>query len=72
MNQINQDVGMRADSIYYEWAQIGENIAKGYLSEFDVLRAWLDSPPHCEMIMFSDITEMGARRVGEKPLSSYF
>lgn len=49
---------MRADSIYYEWAQIGENIAKRYLSEFDVLRAWLDSPPHCEMIMFSDITEL--------------
>jgi len=65
INQINQDVGMRADSIYYRWDQIGENIAKGFLSDFEVLRAWLNSPPHCEMLLFSNVTEMGAKRVGD-------
>jgi len=64
-NQVNQDVSIRADSVHYEWNQIGENIAKGYLSDYEVLRAWIESPAHCEMIMYSFINEMGASRVGD-------
>ncbi len=64
-NRLNHDVGQRADSVHYEWNQIGENIAIGYLSDYDVMRAWLESPEHCEMIMYPHISEMGAARVGD-------
>jgi len=61
----NQEVSNRAEFLEYEWIQIGENIARGFLSDFDVLKAWLESPTHCEMIMFPHITEMGAARVDD-------
>lgn len=64
-NLSKQDVSLRADSIKYEWNQIGENIAIGYQSNYDVMRAWLESDEHCEMILYPYITEMGAARAGE-------
>jgi len=30
-----------------------------------VMRAWLESDEHCEMILYDDVTEMGAARVGD-------
>lgn len=64
-NHLNQDVGIRADSVHYGWNQIGENIAIGFLSNFNVMSAWLESEEHCEMIMYEHISEMGAARVGK-------
>lgn len=36
----------------YTSDRAGENIARGALNEADVLENWLNSPPHCEAIMF--------------------
>lgn len=63
-NRLKQDVVQRADTIQYNWNQIGENIAIGYLTNYNVMRAWLESPEHCKMIMYPHISEMGAARVG--------
>ena len=49
----------------YNWLSVGENIAKGYSTEQEVVQAWFNSPGHCENIMSSKFTEMGAGRVGE-------
>lgn len=64
-NKEGQDVGDRAEEIYYRWNKIGENIAVGYKSDLEVMHAWLASEEHCRMIMEPDIKEMGAARVGK-------
>ena len=64
-NQQGDDVGGRAEKVFYEWIKIGENIAVGYKCTLTVMHAWLASPEHCEMIMNTSIKEMGAARVGD-------
>lgn len=64
-NNQGEDVGDRAEQIYYRWNKIGENIAVGYKSDLEVMHAWLASEEHCKMIMEADIKEMGAARVGK-------
>jgi len=63
-NQEGDDVGDRAEKVFYPWDKIGENIAVGFKSELGVMHAWLDSKDHCEMIMHDAVKEMGAARVG--------
>ena len=41
-----------------------ENIAWGYKSESEVLQGWLDSPPHCEAILFPYYNAYGLSRRG--------
>lgn len=63
-NKEGDDVGDRAEKVFYEWIKIGENIAVGYKSNLTVMQAWLASDEHCEMIMNTSVKEMGAARVG--------
>jgi len=50
-------VGYRVDAQDYDWLMVGENIARGYTSIEDVMKAWLDSPGHCSTIMGEDFEQ---------------
>ncbi|KAJ1921167.1 hypothetical protein H4219_000765 [Mycoemilia scoparia] len=44
-------LGRRMDRMGFEWHSVGENVASGYHSEDDVVRAWMKSPPHRKNIL---------------------
>ena len=50
----------RVTNAGYDWSTVGENIAAGQQTVDTVMTAWLDSPGHCENIMHSSFTEIGA------------
>ena len=54
----------RIDAVGYVWKTCGENIAKGQMSEHEVMTGWLESPGHCKNIMNPDFTEVGVARSG--------
>lgn len=54
------NVAERATHLGYAWRNIGENLATGQGSSESVMAAWLASPHHCENIMNSAFTVMGA------------
>jgi len=54
------DVPARAEAAGYLWRAVGENIAGGQLDAAEVQQSWLDSPGHCENVMNSLFTEVGA------------
>ena len=58
------DPGHRISSVGYVWRTYGENIAKGYASEREVIAGWIKSEGHCENIMDPDFTEMGVATSG--------
>ena len=43
----------------YVWRSVGENVAAGQPDAETVVKAWLDSPGHCENIMSPNFREMG-------------
>lgn len=49
----------RLSSSGYDWQKMGENLAQGYNDFHTVLKAWLQSPDHCKMLMDADVTELG-------------
>jgi len=57
--------GDRLEKVGYEWTTYGENIAKGYPTEEEVIKGWLESPGHCANIMNPDFTEMGVATSGK-------
>jgi len=60
-------VGTRTTQAGYSWSRVGENIAAGtpLSSVGAVVQAWVDSPGHCENIMRSSYTELGAAKYSE-------
>lgn len=54
--------GQRITASGYTWTAYGENIAKGFTTERDVMEAWVNSPEHCVNIMNPAFKEMGAAR----------
>ncbi|GAB7089606.1 CAP domain-containing protein [Marinifilum fragile] len=54
----------RLREVCYNYSKAGENIAKGYLNEQQVLNGWLVSEGHCANIMNGNFKEMGEWRVG--------
>jgi uncharacterized protein YkwD len=63
----SQDGSTPGDRIFragYLWRSYGENIAKGYTSEKDVMDAWILSVDHCQNIMNASFQELGAARTG--------
>lgn len=56
--------GDRIRQAGYNWRKYGENIAKGYSTEQEVINAWILSVDHCKNIMDSDFREMGVARAG--------
>ena len=53
------NAGDRLHTVQYSWQTWGENIAKGYDTEEEVIEGWLDSPGHCVNIMNPDFIQMG-------------
>jgi uncharacterized protein YkwD len=53
------EVGVRVTRTGYRWSSVGENVAAGQPDADTVVKAWLDSPGHCENIMGSQFREMG-------------
>lgn len=53
------DLGDRLDQKGIRWAKIGENLGYGYDDFFGVLKAWLESPSHCKMLMDPEMTHVG-------------
>jgi uncharacterized protein YkwD len=64
-NRKGLSIGERATKSGYVWRRVGENIARGFSSAQMANKAWLASKGHCENIMNSSYTEMGAAIVGE-------
>lgn len=56
--------GDRINRAGYAWMAYGENIAKGFTSEQEVMTAWIQSVDHCENIMNPRFQELGAARSG--------
>lgn len=55
----------------YRWSKADENIAAGYRSLADAMKAWIDSPPHCVALMRADITETAVAVVPGREGSAY-
>ena len=53
------EAGVRATRAGYRWRSVGENVAAGQPDAETVVKAWLDSPGHCENIMSPNFSEMG-------------
>ena len=53
------DAGERVRRAGYVWRSVGENVAAGQPDAETVVKAWLDSPGHCENIMSPNFSEMG-------------
>jgi uncharacterized protein YkwD len=58
----NSNPGDRIMRAGYNWRAYGENIAKGFSSEQEVMAAWIQSEDHCQNIMNPNYREMGAAR----------
>lgn len=56
--------GDRISNAGYIWSIYGENIAKGYKSENDVVNGWIKSEGHCKNIMNPNFKEMGVANNG--------
>lgn len=48
----------------YEWAQVGENIGRGYKDVAAAIKGWKESASHCKQMMSADVTEIGAAKKG--------
>lgn len=55
-------VSDRVTRLGYRYRMVGENIAKGQLSEQQVMEGWLASPGHCANLMNGQFREMGVAR----------
>jgi uncharacterized protein YkwD len=52
-------VRQRSKEAGYDWRAIGENIAEGQTSVAEVMRTWMNSPPHRHNILDRDFKELG-------------
>lgn len=57
-----EDVTHKMDRVGYNWQVAGENLGEGQRNFDQVLEDWMDSPPHCELIMDERMKEMGIYR----------
>ena len=57
------NVGDRLTTTGYVWAEVGENLAAGYIDIATVMQGWIDSPGHCANLMHASFTEIGVSRV---------
>lgn len=57
-------LGDRARSAGYNWSYLSENIAVGFDSISELMRAWMESPGHCKNIMSPQAVQMGVAKKG--------
>jgi uncharacterized protein YkwD len=55
----------RIDAAHYDWQVAEENIATGYLTPSQTVKAWMASPDHCRNILDPTIRNVGS---GELPV----
>lgn len=60
-----ESIGERLDAFGYNWAVAGENLGEGQTSFREVVRDWLDSDSHCEMLMNPKVDEMAVAKYGK-------
>ena len=48
----------------YEWAQVGENIGRGYKDIAAAIKGWKESANHCKQMMSPEVTQIGAAQKG--------
>ncbi len=48
----------------YEWAQVGENIGRGYKDVAAAVKGWKESANHCKQMMSAEVTQIGAAQKG--------
>jgi uncharacterized protein YkwD len=53
----------RFSAVGYDWQYAGENIATGYLTPREVVRAWMASAGHCENILDPHYRDVGTGEV---------
>ncbi|EKB48251.1 CAP domain-containing protein [Cecembia lonarensis] len=58
----NSTLDIRVNQMGYQWRLLGENIARGNFDEKAVVRAWKESPGHCQLMMDADFLEFGVGR----------
>ena len=56
------DIGQKLTNVGYDWQFAGENIGEGQKSFDEVLHDWLNSKPHCKMLMNPNMKEIGIAR----------
>ncbi len=56
------EMSTRVSQAGYKWRFCCENIALGYKDVQTAVQGWLKSESHCENIMQSEVTQMGAAR----------
>jgi uncharacterized protein YkwD len=49
----------RISAVGYDWQTAGENIATGYATPREVVRAWMASPDHCTNILDPSFRDVG-------------
>lgn len=55
-------VGERIDKAGYFWRLVGENIGEGHDYFHEVLKDWMLSPSHCELIMNPNMQDFAVSR----------
>ena len=55
----HDDTGARVSRAGYRWAAVGENIATGYPTPGQVVRAWMASAGHCRNILDPGYRNLG-------------
>lgn len=53
----------RVDAVHYDWQVAEENIATGYETPSQAVRAWMASPDHCRNILDPTIRDVGTGEV---------
>ncbi len=57
-------LGSRVTAVGYNWTAVGENIAQGQSTDYQVFNDWMNSPGHRANILSPSYTEIGVGRVG--------
>ncbi len=56
------NIGQRIDRVGYNWHHVGENLGEGQVTFDEVLKDWIASPTHCEMLMNPNVNEMAVAK----------
>lgn len=57
-----ENIGARLDEHQYRWQVAGENLGEGQKTFDEVLRDWIQSDSHCEMLMNPKVEDMAVAR----------
>jgi uncharacterized protein YkwD len=60
----------RISAAGYSWASAGENIATGFQTPWEVVKAWMGSPDHCHNILDPTFSDVGTG-LSNHPLGQY-